>query len=99
MPAPAAESCSRSGAANAMAAAGDRIGRAVAEATGTPLPDKRPAHLFDRINQADSYAGLVGWARLVQCGLDSPRTGRSRRKFRTYVLDEPTTGLHLADLS
>jgi trans-aconitate methyltransferase len=43
----------------AMAAAGDHLGRAIAEATKTPPPEKRPAHLFDRINQPDSYAAWL----------------------------------------
>ncbi|RSM69667.1 hypothetical protein DMH04_45965 [Kibdelosporangium aridum] len=43
----------------ALAAAGDHLGRAIAEATKTPPPEKRPAHLFDRINQPDSYAAWL----------------------------------------
>ncbi|MFC0111650.1 class I SAM-dependent methyltransferase [Kibdelosporangium aridum] len=44
---------------DAMAAAGEHLGRAVAEATKTPLPEKRPPHLFDQINQPDSYAAWL----------------------------------------
>jgi trans-aconitate methyltransferase len=41
---------------DAMAAAGRYLGRAVAAATDTAPPEEREPHLFDRINQADSYA-------------------------------------------
>lgn len=43
----------------AMAAAGHHLGLAIAEATNTPPPAERPVHLFDRINQADSYAAWL----------------------------------------
>ncbi|CAM3732724.1 trans-aconitate 2-methyltransferase [Kibdelosporangium persicum] len=41
---------------DAMAAAGRHLGLAVAAATGTAPPKEREPHLFDEINQADSYA-------------------------------------------
>jgi trans-aconitate methyltransferase len=40
---------------DAMAAAGRHLGLAVAAATNTAPPQEREPHLFDRINQADSY--------------------------------------------
>jgi SAM-dependent methyltransferase len=41
---------------DAMAAAGRHLGRAVATVTGSGPPKEREPGLFDRINQADSYA-------------------------------------------
>jgi SAM-dependent methyltransferase len=41
---------------DAMAAAGRHLGLAIAEVTNTPPPAPRPPHLFDQINQVDSYA-------------------------------------------
>ena len=42
-----------------MAAAGRHLGLAVAEVTNTPVPPPRPAHLIDRVNQADTYAAWL----------------------------------------
>ncbi|NKE60375.1 class I SAM-dependent methyltransferase [Lentzea sp. PSKA42] len=44
---------------DAMAAAGQHLGRAIAEVTNTPPPAPRPPHLFDQINQADLYAAWL----------------------------------------
>lgn len=44
---------------DAMQAAGRHLGRAVAAVTDTPPPKQREPHLFDRINQADSYAAWL----------------------------------------
>lgn len=44
---------------DAMAAAGQHLGRAVAEVTNTPPPAPRPPHLFDQVNQADRYAAWL----------------------------------------
>jgi SAM-dependent methyltransferase len=44
---------------DAMAAAGKHLGPAVAAATGSAPPEEREPHLFDRINQADSYASWL----------------------------------------
>jgi hypothetical protein len=44
---------------DAMAAAGRHLGRAVAAATDSAPPEEREPHLFDRINQADSYASWL----------------------------------------
>lgn len=44
---------------DAMAAAGRCLGRAVAAATGTAPPKDREPTLFDRVNQADSFAAWL----------------------------------------
>ncbi|GGU27355.1 class I SAM-dependent methyltransferase [Lentzea flava] len=50
---------------DAMAAAGRRLGRAIAEATNTPPAPPRPPHLIDQVNQAGTFAA---W--LTERGLD-----------------------------
>jgi SAM-dependent methyltransferase len=44
---------------DAMATAGIHLGRAVAAVTDSAPPEERAPHLFDRINQADSYASWL----------------------------------------